>query len=272
MAKFICAKCGEEFEGRNRKERPNQKRFCSKKCQKAYKTTKIKCEKCGRMFEIPKSRVGIIHLCEDCRGANSIIKNKCLQCGVDVKTTKSALKSSIGYFCSAKCRDIYTENQYNQKENYTELIINSPKNGKIIVFIDTEDIEKCQQYKWRLSKNYVISNNGSIKLHRIITNCPSNLVVDHLNHNTLDNRKVNLKICTSLENSNNVLSGKYIREFHTKNRYGKEYIYYRCDCVLFGKSIVKYFPFSEEGYKRAIEYVEEFKKQHRPFLVGGSNA
>ena len=35
-------------------------------------------------------------------------------------------------------------------------------------------------------------------------NPPDNLVVDHRNHNGLDNRKQNLKVCTQKENMQNL--------------------------------------------------------------------
>lgn len=42
------------------------------------------------------------------------------------------------------------------------------------------------------------------KLHNIITNCPYDMVVDHINGNTLDNRNKNLRVCSQKENNQNV--------------------------------------------------------------------
>ncbi len=51
---------------------------------------------------------------------------------------------------------------------------------------------------------YLIFKNGGgnkIKLHRFITNCPPDKVVDHLDFDTLNNRENNLKVCTFGDNS-----------------------------------------------------------------------
>lgn len=45
-------------------------------------------------------------------------------------------------------------------------------------------------------------------MHRLITNCPENLVVDHINHITTDNRKCNLRICTQFANKQNGTQNK----------------------------------------------------------------
>ena len=40
-------------------------------------------------------------------------------------------------------------------------------------------------------------------MHRFITSASKGTEVDHINHNTLDNRKSNLRICTRSENQMN---------------------------------------------------------------------
>ena len=78
-------------------------------------------------------------------------------------------------------------------------------NEKARTLIDIDDVEKVKHYKWGIGHGYVSGGiNGSrVKLHRLITNCPDDKLVDHINHDTLDNRKSNLRICTSSQNQMN---------------------------------------------------------------------
>jgi hypothetical protein len=75
-----------------------------------------------------------------------------------------------------------------------------------IVLIDDEDWDLVKDYPWSMSKGgYVYSPKckkatGQWYMHRLITNAKHEFVVNHINHNTLDNRKANLEQVTHQEN------------------------------------------------------------------------
>lgn len=77
-------------------------------------------------------------------------------------------------------------------------------NSKRRIIIDDEDRDICRTYKWRLLKSkYAVSTIlPTICIHRLIMRLRkwNNLDIDHINHNTLDNRKQNLRICTRSQN------------------------------------------------------------------------
>lgn len=100
----------------------------------------------------------------------------------------------------------------------TIAILVTRRNGvRLKVLIDTDDLERLQKikmsiycrYKKSIDNYYVQFNYAShgpgskVSLHRFIMNPPRDLVVDHINHNTLDNRKINLRVVTAAENNRN---------------------------------------------------------------------
>lgn len=70
--------------------------------------------------------------------------------------------------------------------------------------VDDEDYEWISQWKWYYHYGYAIRRTEGIRMHRVITNCPDNKIVDHINHNKLDNRRGNLRICDYSTNNHNV--------------------------------------------------------------------
>lgn len=79
--------------------------------------------------------------------------------------------------------------------------------------IDDSDFEYLSLHKWRALvtryknnvKVYACTNKGEY-MHRMITNCPKGMKVDHDDGNTLNNQKHNLRICTHTENLRNQVS------------------------------------------------------------------
>lgn len=86
-------------------------------------------------------------------------------------------------------------------------IIDESKNYNFKVYLDYEDFDKVKNISWypNYDKNNIYYIRGSIKLklHRFIMNTKQGEVVDHINRNTLDNRKCNLRNVTPQNNTKN---------------------------------------------------------------------
>ena len=72
--------------------------------------------------------------------------------------------------------------------------------------VDVEDYEILSKFTWYLGAgNYAISRieNKMTSMHRYILKPDKNYVVDHIDGHRTDNRKLNLRVCTRKENSEN---------------------------------------------------------------------
>lgn len=76
--------------------------------------------------------------------------------------------------------------------------------GKTSFLIDEQEKEVVSKYFWSKMKcGYIYSPTLKTYLHRLLTDCPDNLYVDHANGNKLDNRRSNLRIVTNSLNQVN---------------------------------------------------------------------
>lgn len=71
--------------------------------------------------------------------------------------------------------------------------------------VDNEDYERFGQMRWKAQKGYPCIGNGKVKiyLHRLVMQAPPGQDVDHVNGNTYDARKANLRFCNDSQNQAN---------------------------------------------------------------------
>lgn len=74
--------------------------------------------------------------------------------------------------------------------------------------VDVDDFARLNSYRWFAAgtdERYIYArgkiDGQHIMMHRAILDAPEDKVVDHINHNTLDNRKANLRLATLSQNT-----------------------------------------------------------------------
>lgn len=107
-----------------------------------------------------------------------------------------------------KDNDIYNMRRSNFiiKEMIIEYIdietakVTSSIDSSISFIMDIENLHYLNNYMWQMTQDGLIYNSRYGYLHRLIMNCPNNKEVDHIDKNTLNNKKSNLRICTHSQN------------------------------------------------------------------------
>ena len=86
--------------------------------------------------------------------------------------------------------------------------------GKVAL-VDDRDYEALNCFKWYVTnpiktRSYAVRSQQispnvreKLRMHRVILQTPHGLLTDHINGNGLDNRRENLRIVTSSQNSMN---------------------------------------------------------------------
>src|ERR1700744_1157255 len=73
-----------------------------------------------------------------------------------------------------------------------------------VALIDDADYALVSKHTWKaIGKTLKYARSGNLSMHRVIMDAPADMVVDHINGRTLDNRRSNLRICTRVENMRN---------------------------------------------------------------------
>jgi hypothetical protein len=77
--------------------------------------------------------------------------------------------------------------------------------------VDAADFETLSEMKWCAQDGrggrwaaVSLTSGSLVVMHRFILKAPKGTVVDHINGNSLDNRRENLRLCSQSENSKNL--------------------------------------------------------------------
>lgn len=199
---------------------------------------------------------------------------KCSYCGKEVFKSSYSVNRARNNFCSVECSNKFKckANVIIEKENYAEIIINKD-NKEFKVLISKEDIEKVNEIKWTLKYDKTINGyyvgghtrgvccnkRKTISLHRFLFDFPQDMQIDHINRNTLDNRRENLRCISSLANSNN-------KGFYSNNKSGYKYIYYKkasrcwtCEIKRFKKVVFRKYC---KDLEKLIQLRDKFIKEN----------
>lgn len=141
----------------------------------------------------------------------------CCVCGSNNKVHYSKLFN--GLYCQRhysqlynlgelKEKTVFDRNDYVVDGDITYIILRNKKQEETSrAIIDTEDLDRIIKHKWTLGTwGYAESviNKKSFMMQRVVLNeFDKNNIVDHINRNTLDNRKSNLRIADKSLNAIN---------------------------------------------------------------------
>lgn len=140
------------------------------------------------------------------------------ECGNIKSIDSSALKSGTVVSCGCYQKELSKtiipdknrkHNNYRIENNCVYMKSSTNNNDEFI--IDIDDFDKVYNYCWHIDDNgYVIApipkkKNKYYRLHRFVLNYDEEGIVDHINHNTRDNRKENLRITNDYGNNVNSL-------------------------------------------------------------------
>lgn len=236
----------------------SNQRFCSLCCKIAEKERKKKWEQKKHPDRIPKSQA-------KCRTEHCCICGKPFKCSFNGQPYCNVHWLRMYNNGSPWLKGIKTGNPYTIDG---EVVTMTTHDGRKFT-IDKTDLNKVLRYTWCYSKTgYLVAtiDKKTTKITRYLLNPPKDKVVDHINGDTSDNRRCNLRICTNTENARNARKpinskNKYIGVSKTKNGTYTAHIMYNRKTIYLGT-----YKTEEEAYQARLagerKYFGEFSRNN----------
>lgn len=140
--------------------------------------------------------------------------------------------------------------------------------GEHRIVIDAGDVLAVHGYHWGLHPaGYAYSsvNGRTILIHRLLMSPPEGFLVDHINHDKLDNRRVNLRVCTRSENGQNRMGAARHSRTGVRGvcvaRANGGWVRYQAAISIDGKQRHWFFPFTTDGFDQACAFVAELRSR-----------
>lgn len=135
--------------------------------------------------------------------------------------------------------------------------------------VDDEDFEYLSQWRWK-ANNYgyaITTNRQKLYMHRMLMKFPKGKIIDHINHDRLDNRKENLRICSIKENLRNRTKNKNNTSGYkgvSWNKIAKKWVsYIRVDGKRINLGYFDDITKAAEAYKTASDkYFKQFSNKY----------
>lgn len=137
---------------------------------------------------------------------------KC-DCGNVKKVQAQSLRSGDSVSCGCLAKEIASLTHKKRNEFFFEdgLSYGITTNTNEKFFFDEEDYNTIKNFAWFSYNGYITTNNyidknypRLLKMHRLVMQERNpNVYIDHINHNTMDNRKCNLRATTPSQNARN---------------------------------------------------------------------
>ena len=203
---------------------------------------------------------------------------KC-ECGNEIDVLQSSLITGNTKSCGCLVVDKGKENgrkniKYVNKNAYADNIydlsgefgIGYSFDKQYYFYFDLEDYNKIRKHRWFRKEDgdysywFTRIDGHMVRMHRYIMDCyDTDKDVDHIYHNTYDNRKSKLRICQHFQN---IISSK----MYSNNTSGRKGVYWDKSrekwmaCITYNKKTINLGRF--ENFEDAVKAREEAEKKY----------